>query len=161
FYATKNVTSGEGGAFATDRDDVAERMRSLRLHGLSRDAWARYRPDGPADYDLVDPGIKANLPDLLAALARSQLARFDVLQARRPQLVERYRAGLATVPGVRAIPPELAVDSADHLMIVLLPSGADRDAVRAALAAGGIATSVHFQPLHRFRWFADNALVGS
>jgi dTDP-4-amino-4,6-dideoxygalactose transaminase len=161
FYATKNLTSGEGGALATDRDEIAERARSLRLHGLSRDAWARYRPDGPADYDLVDPGIKANLPDLLAALARSQLARFDVLQARRRELVERYRDGLACIPGLRTVPAELAPDGADHLMVVLLPAGSDRDAVRASLTAAGIATSVHFRPLHRFAWFAEHAVVGA
>jgi dTDP-4-amino-4,6-dideoxygalactose transaminase len=160
FYATKNLTSGEGGALATDHDDVAEFARSARLHGLTRDAWARYRPDGPAEYDLVTPGIKANLPDLLATLARSQLARFDALQARRRQLVDRYRAGLATIPGLTVVPPVPVATSADHLMVVLLPQGADRSAVRSDLTAAGIATSVHFQPLHRFDWFREHAAVG-
>ncbi len=161
FYATKNLTAGEGGALATHRDDVAARARSMRLHGLSQDAWARYRPDGPAAYDLVDPGIKANLPDVLAALARSQLSRFDALQAKRRAIVARYRAELATaLPDVRPVPAELAVDGADHLMVVLLPEGVDRDAVRTALTDAGIGTSVHFRPLHQFAWFAEHAVVG-
>ena len=160
FYATKNLTAGEGGALATDRDDVAEKVRSLRLHGLTRDAWARYRPDGPADYDLVDPGIKANLPDLLAALARSQLARFESLQARRRELVVRYRTRVLEIPGIEMVPGELRPGSADHLMVVLLPSGTDRHALRTTLSQSGIATSVHFQPLHRFEWFRNHAVVG-
>ena len=161
FYATKNLTSGEGGALATDRDDVAERARSLRLHGLSRDAWARYRPGGPADYDLEDPGIKANLPDLLAALARSQLARFDGLQLRRREIVERYRSELAAVlPEVRPVPGDLAPGGADHLMVVVLPEAVDRDTVRTTMANADVATSVHFRPLHRFGWFAEHATVG-
>jgi dTDP-4-amino-4,6-dideoxygalactose transaminase len=160
FYATKNLTSGEGGALATERDDVADFARSARLHGLTRDAWARYRPDGPAGYDLVTPGIKANFPDLLAALARSQLARFDALQSRRRRLVERYRAGLATIPGLEVVPPRLERAGADHLMLVLLPPGTDRDQVRSALTEAGIATSVHFQPLHTFEWFRQHAVVG-
>jgi dTDP-4-amino-4,6-dideoxygalactose transaminase len=160
FYATKNLTSAEGGALATERDDVAERVRSLRLHGLSRDAWARYRPGAPAEYDLLDPGIKANLPDLLAALARSQLTRFDELQARRRAIVERYRAGISAIPGVDVVPPAPAEGSADHLMVVLLPAGVYRAAVRSTLADAGVGTSVHFRPLHRFAWFREHAVAG-
>ena len=78
--------------------------RSYRLHGLSHDAWSRYHPEAPAGYDLLAPGIKGNLPDVLAALARSQLTRFDATQARRQALVEHYRAELDTVDGLRLVP---------------------------------------------------------
>lgn len=159
FYATKNLTSGEGGALATDDGALAAFARLYRLHGLSRDAWQRYRPGAEAHYDLVCPGIKANLPDLSAALARSQLARFGGMQSRRRALVTRYRDRLAST-GLTLVPPALVEGSADHLMTVLLPEGADRDRVAGALRAAGIGTGIHFQPLHRFAWFQANAAIG-
>lgn len=160
FYATKNLTSGEGGAIATTDDALAEFATVQRLHGMSRDAWRRYRPDGAPLYDLVGPGIKANFPDILAALARSQLARFDRLQARRRELITRYREQLNGIGGLRLVPPDLPVGSADHLMVVLLPAGADRVKIVQELTSGGISTSIHFRPLHQFRWMAENTIIG-
>lgn len=160
FYATKNLTCAEGGALATDDEGLASFARSFRLHGLSRDAYARYRPGSTAAYDLISPGIKANLPDLLAALARSQLERYEALQARRRALVLRYRSNLATIEGLRCVPERLEEDGADHLMIVVLPEGADRSTVVRHLNEEGVASSVHFQPLHTFQWFEKNVLVG-
>jgi dTDP-4-amino-4,6-dideoxygalactose transaminase len=159
FYATKNLTSGEGGALATDDDELADFARVFRLHGMSKDAWARYHPDAPDGYDVVAPGIKGNLPDLLAALARSQFARFRQLQERRREIVERYRGQLAGIDGLRAVPGELPAGSADHLMVVLLPEGTDRPAVRRRMGEAGIGTSVHFQPLHHLGWFGQRAVV--
>lgn len=156
FYANKNLSSGEGGAIATDDPDLAAFATSYRLHGLDRDAWARYRPDSAVvQYDLLGPGIKANLPDVLATLARAQLARFDELQACRRRLIDRYRARLATWPDIAMVPPEPVEGSADHLAVVLLPERVDRDAVRSELAAVGVGTSVHFRPLHDFGWFRE------
>lgn len=163
FYATKNLSCGEGGALATFNDDLASFAKSFRLHGLSKDAWRRYGPDAQPEaalYDLVGPGIKANLPDLLAGLARSQLARFELMQSTRRTLVERYRERLSELDGVRMVPRDLAENGADHLMVVVLPAGTDRTLVVRDLAEDGIATSVHFQPLQGFDWMIKNALVG-
>ena len=160
FYATKNLTSGEGGAIATHDDDLAEFARRQRLHGLSRNAWDRYRVGADAQYDLLEPGRKANLPDLLAALARTQLARFATMQARRRHIVTRYRDALAGVEGLRFVPDRPAAESADHLCVVILPEGVDRGEVMAAMTAEGIGTSVHFRPLHTFTWYAEQQLVG-
>lgn len=160
FYATKNLTAAEGGALATDDEELASFARSYRLHGLSHDAWARYHPESPSGYDLLAPGIKGNLPDVLAALARSQLARFDESQQRRRVLVDRYRENLASVGGITLVPRVGDRNSADHLMVVLLPEGTDRDRLVDELQADGVPTSVHFQPLHTFGWFADNAGIG-
>lgn len=160
FYATKNLTCAEGGALVTEDESLANFARSFRLHGLSRDAYARYSPGSTAAYDLVSPGIKANLPDLLAALARSQLERYGELQARRRALVRRYRSNLATLDGLRCVPEQLDEDGADHLMMVVLPKGADRSSLVRHLSAAGIASSVHFQPLHQFRWFEKKVAVG-
>ncbi|HMJ77292.1 MAG TPA: DegT/DnrJ/EryC1/StrS aminotransferase family protein [Iamia sp.] len=159
FYATKNVTSAEGGALLTDDADVAAFARTHRLHGLSKDAWRRYEPGADAQYGLDSIGIKANLPDLLAALARAQLSRFDELQARRRAAVERYRAHLEGAAGLRPVPAVAVDGSADHLMVVMLDEGTDRARLVGELGAAGIGTSVHFQPLHRFPLLAEACAV--
>jgi dTDP-4-amino-4,6-dideoxygalactose transaminase len=159
FYATKNLTSGEGGALATDDPGLAEFARAYRLHGMSADAHARYRPGGGTHYDMVEPGIKANLPDLLAALARTQLQRFDAMQSRRRALLNAYRTHLEPA-GLRFVPTEEHFDSADHLAVVVLPEGVDRGLAIDGLKARGVHPSVHFRPLHHFTWFQENADVG-
>lgn len=160
FYATKNLTSAEGGALATDDAELAAFAQSFRLHGLSRDAWTRYAPDSRAGaYDVLGDGLKANLPDVLAAIARSQLRRFDDMQSIRRRLVERYRTHLAGVPGLRTAPAALRPDGADHLMMVLLADGTDRTAVQSRMGHDGVGTSVHFRPLHTFGWFREQGLA--
>ena len=162
FYATKNLSCGEGGAVATFDPALADFARSWRLHGLSRDAWTRYRPGAPAGaslYELTGPGLKANLPDLLAALARSQLARFADMQTRRRRLVTAYREALAALP-LQCVPGKLDEGGADHLMVVVLPEHVDRSGVVRRMAADGVATSVHFQPLSGFAWVAEHARQG-
>jgi dTDP-4-amino-4,6-dideoxygalactose transaminase len=160
FYATKNLTSAEGGALATDDPELARFARSFRLHGLSEDAWARYDPRAKvATYDVLGDGLKANLPDVLAALARVQLARFPAMQERRAELVARYRRNIARLDGLRCVPPERAANGADHLMMVLLPQGTDRTDVRRRMQAAGVGTSVHFRPLHTFGWFDREGLA--
>ena len=159
FYATKNLTSGEGGALVTDDPGLAAFAQSFRLHGMSRDAWARYLPGAAtAAHDLVGDGLKSNFPDILAAVARVQLTRFDDLQARRRQLVERYRAHLTGIDGLEIVPRDRPDGCADHLMMVLLPIGIDRTVVQSRFGAAGIGTSVHFQPLHRFAWFESQGV---
>src|SRR5262245_17498668 len=160
FGSTGNITAGEGGALVTDRADVAARAAALRLHGLTRDAWARFHPDEPMRYGLLEPGTKANLPDLLAALARSQLARLEDRQERRRRLVIEYRKQIALVPGVRAVPEHLAVDGSDHLFVVVLPAGTERDRVQHELREAGVPSAVHFPPLHHFDWFRARAEIG-
>ena len=159
FYATKNLTSAEGGALATDDPELAAFASSHRIHGMSADSWARYRPGGGSHYDMVEPGIKANMPDMLAALARSQLARFCSMQALRRELLDDYRAHLEPA-GLRFVPEKPVSGSADHLAVVMLPAEVDRAVVIEGLKARGIHPSVHFRPLHHFDWFAKNAPVG-
>ena len=160
FYATKNLTSAEGGALATDDAELARFAQSFRLHGLSRDAWARYTPGAKTGgYDLLGDGLKANLPDVLAAIARAQLARFEGLQARRRELssaVPGSARGASTE--IRVVPTSGPMGSADHLMMVLLPESVEREVVQKQLSSEGIGTSVHFRPLHTFDWFGDHGL---
>ena len=160
FYATKNLTSAEGGALATDDPDLAAFAQSFRLHGLSRDAWARYLPGAKTEgYDILGDGLKANLPDVLAAVARVQLSRFEELQAARRKLALQYRDLLAGIAELRVVPDEPVDGSADHLMMVLLPEGIDRAAVQQRLSAADIGTGIHFRPLHTFRWFAEHGIT--
>lgn len=160
FYATKNLTSAEGGALATDDPELAAFAQSFRLHGLSRDAWARYLPGAKTEgYDILGDGLKANLPDVLAAVARVQLSRFEDLQAARRKLSLQYRDLLAGIEGLRIVPDSPVEGSADHLMMVLLPEGTDRAAVQGRLNDVNIGTGIHFRPLHTFRWFAEQGIV--
>lgn len=159
FYASKNLTSAEGGALVTSDPALAAFARSYRLHGMDADAWARYRPGATAGYDVARPGIKANLPDVLATLARSQLARFDQSQARRRELLTAYRTALEP-DGLRFVPEVPDPGSADHLAMIVLPEGVDRSDVVAAMSAAGVGTSVHFRPLHTFSWFEANVASG-
>lgn len=159
FYATKNLTSAEGGALATDDASLAQFAQSFRLHGLSRDAWARYHPGTRStDYEVVGDGLKANLPDVLAAIAVTQLQRFPSMQRRRRAIVDRYRDRLGEVDGLDLVPRASDATSADHLMMVLLPPGTDRDRLRDRLTNHGISTSVHFRPVHTFEWAREQQL---
>jgi dTDP-4-amino-4,6-dideoxygalactose transaminase len=151
FYATKNLPVGEGGAVATDDPEIAAWLRSARLHGMSRDAWRRYLPGGSWRYDVPEIGLKANLTDLQAAIARAQLLALAGWQARRAQLVAQYDAALAalvTLPGRHS-------GHAWHLYQLRVPG---RDAVAAQLSDAQVGTSVHFIPVHQLSGFA--ALLG-
>jgi dTDP-4-amino-4,6-dideoxygalactose transaminase len=157
FYATKNLSSGEGGALVTDDAELAAFARAHRLHGLVRRPPRRDDPGAEATPELLGPGIKANLPDLLAALARSQLSRFDAMQVERRRVVEGYRSRLEGLEGLEVVPSTSVEGSADHLFVVLLPAGVARTEVIAHLRGEGVSSSVHFTPLHHFDWMAGNA----
>jgi len=151
FYATKNLPIGEGGAIATDDDELDEYVRTARLHGLSRDAWRRYLPGGSWRYDVAEPGLKANMTDVQAAIGVEQLVMLPRWQERRTQLAAQYDAALAGVPGL-ALPSRPADGRhAWHLYQVRVTGacGISRDAVIDALTARAIGTSVHFIPVHQ------------
>ena len=164
FHVVKNITTGEGGMVTTDRADWAERIRVLALHGMSRDAWARYAGRGAAQYEVVDAGFKYNMMDLQAAIGLQQLARIDAMQAHRRALWQRYEQGLAGLPLTRPAPvsrhdvDEPEPTHAHHLYTVLVDQGLcgwTRDDLAAALRERGIATSVHFKALHLHRYYAE------
>ena len=157
FHATKNLTCGEGGAVATSDAALAEFLRGTRLHGLELDTWAREESGTWIMGDLRRPGHKANMPDVLAALGRSQLTAFPHRQCHRRSLVERYRELLAEVEGLRMVPSQAHPGSSDHLMIVLLDEPGARAGVVDALAERGISTGLHYTPLHQLTWFAASA----
>jgi dTDP-4-amino-4,6-dideoxygalactose transaminase len=163
FYATKTITTGEGGMLVTDRDDIAERARTMSLHGISRDAWNRYAADGSWSYDVVAPGFKYNLTDIAAALGLVQLDRADELLDERRRLVDRYRAAFLAADAADLLDvPQDAPGHAWHLFVIRLRLEAinvDRATVIADLQARGIGTSVHFIPLHAHPYYRDHVVL--
>jgi len=159
FYATKVVTAGEGGMVVTAREDWAERVRRLCLHGLSAHAWNRYGKGGWWEYDITELGWKYNLTDMQAALALAQMARAEELRDRREAIAARYTAAFEGVPGLYTPVTEPGMRHAWHLYQVdVVPSAGarlDRTALALALRDDGIGTSVHFKPLHLFPWYQD------
>jgi dTDP-4-amino-4,6-dideoxygalactose transaminase len=147
-YATKNIAAGEGGLVATNRDDVAEAIRSMRL---------TRRGDG-SHYDQVTAGFKANLSDVLAAIAVVQLDRVEGHARIRQRQFDLYDEGLAGLAGVTPLRRDDRDTHALHLYVVRIDpasAGADRDAFQRALADELIGTSIHFLPVHRLTWFRD------
>ena len=158
FYATKNLTTGEGGMVTTASGDAAARMRVASLHGMDRDAWRRYSPGSTGQYDVVMPGYKYNMMDIQAAIGLQQLARLAQMHARRAALSARYDRDLAGLP--LRLPAPVAAGSvhAHHLYPVLVDAaaaGISRDQLQARLAERGISTSVHFRAIHLHPYYRD------
>lgn len=159
FYATKNITTGEGGMVTTHQADLAERIRVLSLHGLSKDAWKRYSPGGSAFYSVVAAGYKYNMNDLQAAMGLAQLERFDELQQRRSMLWQQYGYVLQGVEGIVLPHVSQDVTHACHIYAVRLKDEGCRDRVMSALREKGIYTQVHFVPLNKQPFY--RALLGA
>lgn len=155
FYATKNLPIGEGGMVTTDDAELAAWLRSARLHGMSADAWRRYAPGGSWRYTVVEAGLKANLPDVSAAIGRAQLRHLEGWQERRREIAQRYNSALADVRGLDIPPAPVRGRHAWHLYVVRIrPAfGLDRDVLAERLSESGIATSVHFIPVHHMPYF--------
>jgi len=152
FYATKTITTGEGGMVVTRDPAVAERIRTMRLHGISRDVFDRYSTTTPSwFYEVVAPGYKYNLPDIAAALGIHQLRKARLFQERRHAMARRYFEALVDLPlqlPAEAPPGDL---HAWHLFVVQLDLPRlriDRNRFIELMAERGIGTSVHFIPLH-------------
>jgi dTDP-4-amino-4,6-dideoxygalactose transaminase len=155
FYATKNLPIGEGGAITTTDSKLADRLRRMRLHGMSGDAWRRYHKSGSWRYTVADSGIKANFTDVQAAIGRAQLRSLSSWQHRRGRLAARYDTLLANLPGLELPARPSAERHAWHLYIVRIHGdfGMPRDVVIEALADAGVGTSVHFIPVHHQPYF--------
>jgi dTDP-4-amino-4,6-dideoxygalactose transaminase len=151
FYANKTITTGEGGMVVTRDPELAKRVKVMRLHGISRDAFDRFTAQAPSwHYEIVAPGYKYNLTDIAAALGIHQLNRARGFQQRRAAIAQRYRAAFADLPV--QLPPEPAPGDlhAWHLYVLRLADDAPlaRDRFIEQLFALGIGVSVHYIPLH-------------
>ena len=158
FYANKTMTTGEGGMAVTRHAHLARRMRTMRLHGMSRDAFDRFTSTTPAwYYEVVAPGFKYNLTDIAAAMGLQQLKKLPRFVARRQQLADTYRTQLSGLPLVLPADAPPGDVHAWHLYVIRLTEASPlaRDAVIQALSDRGIGTSVHYVPLHRHPYWRD------
>jgi dTDP-4-amino-4,6-dideoxygalactose transaminase len=159
FYATKNLTTGEGGMLACARPDDAERARRLRLHGLAADAWKRYSASGWRSHEVIEPGYKYNMTDLQASLGLHQLARLDWSHSVRERHWAAYDNAFSGLEEVEIpAPPDDGHRHSRHLYtLILRPERltAPRSAIIDALRAEGVGTGVHFYPVHLHQYYAE------
>lgn len=165
FYATKNVTTAEGGMLVTNDDAVMERVRVLSLHGMDRDAWKRYTTRGSWRYDVREPGFKYNMPDLAAAIGIVQMRRLEAMQRRRDEIARQYLQAFEDVSGIFCqAAPRNAGDRHSWCMFVVRIDpdvvGIERDELIEHLKARNVGTSVHYIPTHHFSAYRDLAPAG-
>jgi dTDP-4-amino-4,6-dideoxygalactose transaminase len=164
FYANKTMTTGEGGMVVTRDRELARRIRLMRLHGISQDAFNRYVSRTPAwFYEVVAAGFKYNLTDIASAIGIEQLRKIDRFLARREVLAQRYDSALAGLPLQLPARADQGSSHAWHLYVVRLAAGArlGRDELINELSRRGIGTSVHFIPLHRQPYWRDTCQLSA
>jgi len=154
FYATKNMTTGEGGAVTTDDQKIADKMRILRLHGISKDAWKRYSAQGSWYYEIEECGWKYNMTDIQAALGIHQLRKLDGFVATRRKYAEMYSADFQDLRSLVTPVEKKERSHVYHLYPVLL-DGMDRSGFIREMAEMGIGCSVHFIPLHLHPFYRE------
>lgn len=156
FYATKTLTTGEGGMVTTDNDVLAARMRMMRLHGIGRDAWKRYSAEGSWYYEVLESGYKYNLTDIQSAIGIVQLAKCDRMKAARAQIAARYSKEFSKEHALQIPTVAEDRDSAWHLYVLRLnleEITLTRSAMIEKLKERGIGSSVHFIPLHMHPYY--------
>jgi dTDP-4-amino-4,6-dideoxygalactose transaminase len=158
FYATKTLSTGEGGMITTDDDAAADRCRIMSLHGISRDAWKRYTAEGSWRYEILAPGYKYNLTDIAAALGLVQLGKLDAMWRRRVEIAARYDAAFAGQPELQLPARSAANQHAWHLYMLRVDNArltGGRDVFIEELRRRNIGASVHFIPLHLHPYYRD------
>jgi dTDP-4-amino-4,6-dideoxygalactose transaminase len=156
FYATKNMTSGEGGMM-TGPKDLVEEARVLALHGMSRNAWDRFAKGGTWKYDVPEPGYKYNLTDIASALGLVQLQRLEELYESRMKIVRHYEYAFKNSKFLRTVKVRPGVQSSHHLYAILLNLDTltiDRDRFIVELGERNIGSSVHYTPVHMMSYYA-------
>ncbi len=160
FHPIKNLTTGEGGMVTTDNEELAERIRILKFHGITKDAWKRYDARGTPHYDVLLPGFKYNFMDIQAALGIHQLRRIDAFNRRRKEMAERYHHAFAKLDEIelpRAVP--YPHRHAWHLYVILVRPERltiNRDGFMNALREEKIGTGIHFIAVHLHRYYREN-----
>lgn len=158
FYATKTITTGEGGMIVTRNAELARRCRTMRLHGISRDAFDRYTSTKPAwHYEVVAPGCKYNMTDLAASMGIHQLKKAWAFRDRREEMAIRYDAAFSGLPLILPAHAPAGDVHSWHLYVIRLQDGlaVERDRFIELMAEKGIGCSVHFIPLHIHPYWRD------
>ena len=155
FYVTKNMTTGDGGVITTNDDYLAERLKILRLHGISKDAWKRYGNEGKWYYEIEECGWKYNMTDIEASLGIHQLKKLDFFTEKRTELAQKYSEFLSKVPGIK-IPKRMEDRKNNFHLYPILLEEYSRDKFIKEIAEKNIGTSVHFIPLHLHPFYQKN-----
>jgi dTDP-4-amino-4,6-dideoxygalactose transaminase len=156
FYATKTITTGEGGMLVARDEAILKRVETMRLHGFDREAWDRYSSKTASwRYDVVEAGYKCNLPDILAALGREQLKKAELFLAQRRAIAARYLTAFAAHPALEN-PPEHSAHAWHLFSLRIRPEALriGRDEFIKRLQTAGIGASVHFIPLHMMSYWS-------
>ncbi len=149
FFANKNLVTGEGGMVVTDDEQIAQRVRLGRSHGMTKTSWDK-ATGRASQYDVVQTGFNYRATEITAAIGLIQLEKLDTNNAKRHDLVAHYRKRLAELPGVTIPFADRLEDSAHHVMAVMLDASIDRQALRDALQDAGVQTTFHYPPVHEF-----------
>lgn len=158
FYATKTLATGEGGMVTTENDEWAERIKILRLHGISKDAWKRYSGEGSWFYEVIEAGYKYNMTDIQAALGLAQLKKVEWMWEKRKGIADKYTKAFRNSEFIGTPKVKDGRTSAWHLYVIKLNLDAlsiDRAQFIEELKTRGIGTSVHFIPLHKHPFYRD------
>ena len=153
FHAVKNLATGEGGMLVSKQKSTIDRMRAFRWVGITKTTWDRYAPstnskdENRSTYDVEELGYKYHLNDIQAAIARVQLKRLDKVNGIRHDLVQRYRENLESVEDVELTDEKSWARSSHHLFVILSKK---RNKIMKYLNSNGIATSIHYTPVHKF-----------
>jgi UDP-4-amino-4-deoxy-L-arabinose-oxoglutarate aminotransferase len=160
FHPIKNITTGEGGMICCDDPGFEERIRRLRFHGLGLDAYDRQTQGRSPQAQVIEPGFKYNLPDILAVLGLCQMDRLEAMNNRRSLLADYYRERLSDVSEILPLAiPDYPMKHAWHLFIVRVDegkAGMDRDRFMAELKTRHIGTGLHFRAAHLQKYYREN-----
>lgn len=157
-HAIKNITCAEGGIVVTDDAQLADRLRSLKFHGLGVDAYDRHTHGRKPQAEVIMPGFKYNLPDINAAIALVQLQKLPAINARRQAIAERYLRELADTPLLPLVQPAWPHQHAWHLFIIRVDEarcGISRDALMEQLKIHDIGTGLHFRAAHTHKYYRE------
>jgi dTDP-4-amino-4,6-dideoxygalactose transaminase len=158
FYVTKNIITGEGGMITTNDDEIANKIKNLALHGMSKDAWKRYSDDGYKHYQVVSPGFKYNMTDMQSSLGIHQIAKIEEFGRRRNELWNLYNENFKDLPLEIPNPFEPDTKHAKHLYQILIDkerTGFGRDEFMASLHSMRIGSGVHFIPVHLHKYYRE------
>jgi perosamine synthetase len=158
FYATKTITTGEGGMICTDDQRLADRCRIMALHGISKDAWKRYTAEGSWYYEIIAPGYKYNMTDIAAGMGLAQLRKSDRMWKRRIAIAEQYSKAFGNIAELQIPDDRAECQHAWHLYMLRLHLDRltiDRAQLFEELKKRNIGSSVHFIPLHLHPYYRD------
>ncbi len=152
FFSNKNLSTGEGGMVITNRDDIAEKVRILRSHGMTSLTWDRHKGHAYT-YNVVDLGFNYRIDEIRSSLGLVQLKKLPAGNARRKEIAEHYWHRLQAIPGVDLPFCDAAGDSSYHIFPILLPENIERYPFIDKMRAQGVQTSIHYPPIHKFSYY--------